>query len=114
MTKREYTAAEFETAMRAIRKPGGNIPKFLRAHYDAPGRTLTTIQLKEAAGYRHHGVINLHYGTLAKRIGRALGNPTVDVSGLVTFQPPEKYSDGLWRLVMSADFARALQRAGWI
>jgi|HubBroStandDraft_6_1064221.scaffolds.fasta_scaffold289582_2 hypothetical protein len=72
------TAIEFEKALMKVKKPGGEQPKFLRAHAQAKGRALTMRRLSEKAGYRTWRGMNLQYGLLAKKIGKLpeLGVPT--------------------------------------
>lgn len=40
----------------------------LKAHYHAPGRTMTATQLSKAGGYKNWSSANLHYGLLGKRL----------------------------------------------
>lgn len=108
------TEDEFFAALNRIALPGGSQRKFLRAHRDAPGRAATAKRLAEAAGYKDHRGVNLHYGRLAKRIGRELGRSEARLSLLVDFAPPRSLTNREWVLVMHPQFAKALKRARWV
>ena len=45
----------------------------LRAHYAAPDHTTTWEALAKAVGYVRGAAVNMQYGTLAKRVARAMG-----------------------------------------
>lgn len=114
MTDSEPSTADFERAMRAIRKPGGQIPKFLRAHFDAHERPLSIAQLNRSANYRAPRAINRVYSQLARRIGVALGKPKEKLSLLTVGVPAPKGSGSDWFLVMKPEFATAVKNVGWI
>ena len=85
MSKRKrpqvITAAQFLEAMSHLKRPSESIRKMLRAHLNSKGRVSTMTLLAEAAGYTSFSPANLHYGTLARRIGKhlAISEPTVRV-----------------------------------
>jgi hypothetical protein len=80
--------------------------------------------LAEAAGYASFSPANLHYGGLARRIGRhlAISEPTVRVptaadaylSLIGDFIPPEAVTNAHWLLVMKPEFAEALLASHWL
>lgn len=116
---REISVAEFTKALAAIGKPGGKQLKFLKKHASAPGRALNMASIARAAGYADHRGGNLQYGRLGARIGEALGRSDRRIGHLVEFVAPkgrsrEHISNEEWILVMRANFAKALERAGWI
>jgi hypothetical protein len=112
---REITSREFKRALAQI-TPTDKQRKFLQAHYRAVGRVATTTNLKDAAGYKSHGAVNLHYGGLAKRIAKILKRsaPPVRLDLLVKFVPRKKLSNEHWILHMRPAFARALRSANWV
>jgi hypothetical protein len=125
-SKRAQTisADKFLEAMSHLKRPGDSICKLLRAHLKSKGRVSTMTLLAEAAGYASFSPANLHYGGLARRIGRhlAISEPTVTVpstsdaylSLLVDFIRPEAVTNVHWLLVMKPEFAEALQASHWI
>ncbi|HUR53716.1 MAG TPA: hypothetical protein VMZ71_06275, partial [Gemmataceae bacterium] len=57
------TAAEYVEALNAITLSAAQ-RKMLMFHYRAHNRTVTYMELAEAAGYDSYGAANLHYGRL--------------------------------------------------
>jgi hypothetical protein len=118
------TAAQFLEAMSHLKRPGESIRKLLRAHVNSKGRVSTMTLLAEAAGYASFSPANLHYGALARRIGKhlAISEPSVRVptasdaylSLLGDFIPPEEVTNAHWLLVMKPEFAEALLASGWL
>ncbi len=128
MSKRKrpqvITAAQFLEAMSHLKRPSESIRKMLRAHLNSKGRVSTMTLLAEAAGYTSFSPANLHYGTLARRIGKhlAISEPTVRVptasdaylSLIGDFIPPEEVTNAHWLLVMKPAFAEALLASRWL
>jgi len=118
------SAAQFLEAMSHLKRPSESIRKMLRAHLNSKGRVSTMTLLAEAAGYTSFSPANLHYGGLARRIGRhlAISEPTLRVptasdaylSLLGDFLPPEAVTNAHWLLVMKPEFAEALEASNWI
>jgi hypothetical protein len=118
------SAAQFMEAMSHLKRPGESVRKLLRAHLNSKGRVSTMTLLAEAAGYSSFSPANLHYGGLARRIGRhlAISEPSVRVpiasdaylSLIVDFIRPEAVTNAHWLLVMKPEFAQALQSSRWI
>jgi hypothetical protein len=118
------SAAQFLEAMSHLKRPGDSVRKLLRAHLNSKGRVSTMTLLAEAAGYASFSPANLHYGGLARRIGKhlAISEPTVRVptasdaylSLIVDFIRPEAVTNVHWLLVMKPEFAEALQGSHWI
>jgi len=110
--------------MRDMKKPSAPIVRMLKAHYNSPGRVSTMSLLAEAARYTSFSPANLHYGGLARRIGKhlAIAEPTLKLptesdaylSLLGDFIPPGKLTNTQWLLVMKPEFAEALQHVRWI
>ncbi|GAB4129005.1 MAG: HNH endonuclease [Thermogutta sp.] len=88
-------------------------------HYQAPDRTVTATQLAEWAKLPSHGIVNLRYGRLGRKLCRQLGiEPEL--------RPKDKYlywsvwSRGwkdtqghfLWQMLPQA--AAALEQLGWV
>jgi hypothetical protein len=118
------TAAQFLEAMSHLKRPSDSVRKLLRAHLNSKGRVTTMTLLAEAAGYTNFSPANLHYGGLARRIGKhlAISEPSVRVptaadaylSLIGDFIPPEEVTNAHWLLVMKPEFAEALRASGWI
>lgn len=106
--------AEFERALARIKRPGGRVIDFLRVHVRAPGRALTASLLAEAVGYPNHNAVNLQYGNLAARIGRAAGHQGANLFLLVEFAKPTSITNRQRVLIMRPAFAAALRGSGWL
>jgi hypothetical protein len=121
---KSISAVQFLEAMSHLKRPSDSVCKLLRAHFNSKGRVSTMTLLAEAAGYASFSPANLHYGGLARRIGRhlAISEPSVRVptaadaylSLIGDFIPPEEVTNTHWLLVMKPAFADALQASGWI
>lgn len=118
------TAEQFLEAMSHLKRPGENVRKMLRAHFNSKGRVSTMTLLAQAAGYASFSPANLHYGALARRIGKhlAISEPSVRMptaadaylSLIGDFIPPEEVTNTHWLLVMKPEFAEALQASHWL
>jgi hypothetical protein len=108
------TVAEYERALRKIKRPGGRQPRFLQAHYDAPGMALTMTRLADAASYRSYDGVNLRYGILANSIGRALGLRKPHIGVVAELIRPKSVSNAEWILILKPNLAAAMKRVGWV
>ncbi|MES2392587.1 MAG: hypothetical protein V4555_13160 [Acidobacteriota bacterium] len=118
------TTAQFVSVLADMKKPGPSIRKLLKAHYNAKGRVSTMSLLAHAAGFTSFSPANLHYGDLAKRIGKhlAITEPSLQLparadaylSLLVDFIRPEAVTNVHWLLVMKPEFAEALKQSRWL
>ena len=84
------TAKEFAEALTAI-KPSDAHWDMLKAHYNAPGKKLTSTQLATVAGYEHLSVANMQYGVLGHKL-----------SDYLDYEPLGKYKNGdpLWITIL--------------
>ena len=84
------TAMEFADALTAI-KPSDAHWVMLKAHYNAPGKKLTSAQLAKVAGYEHLSVANMQYGVLGHKL-----------SDYLNYEPLGKYKNGdpLWITIL--------------
>src|SRR5262249_34722857 len=83
----------------------------LQTHYHSPGRTITASQMARQLAFGGFGAANLHYGALAKRIGKLLGlKPALSLYVLATFDWPEGECD--W--IMRPQVAEALAMLRWV
>jgi hypothetical protein len=126
MSKRSQviSAAQFVEAMSHLKRPSLSVRKLLRAHLNSKGRVSTMTLLAEAAGYTSFSPANLHYGGLARRIGKhlAISEPSLRVpaasdaylSLLGDFIRPEEVTNAHWLLVMKPEFAEALSASHWL
>jgi hypothetical protein len=118
------SAAQFTEAMSHLKRPGESVRKLLRAHCNSKGRVSTMTLLAEAAGYTSFSPANLHYGALARRIGKhlAISEPSLRIptasdaylSLIGDFIQPETVTNAHWLLVMKPEFADALLASHWI
>ena len=111
---RRVSEKQFLSALQALGRPGGRQLDFLQAHYHATGRAATATQLATAASYKKWHTLNLHYGTLGKRIAKQLGHPSEHLGILVDFSGPGSLTNEHWVLFMKPEFASALVKAGWV
>jgi hypothetical protein len=114
MATRPVSKTAFKRALELIGKPGGRQLKFLQAHYSSPGRASTATNLAWAAGYKNFNALNLQYGTLARRIGEALGVSGATLGLLLEFNEPFSITNEHWILSMRPEFADALREVGWV
>lgn len=93
------TADEFTEALNHLNLPSGHWD-MLKAHYRAPQRKLTSLQLAEAAGYKHFSAANSQYGTLGRKIAEFLG-----------VVPEGTYSNGepLWITILTKANSEAIE-----
>lgn len=116
---KQLSRREFTKALKSMPLPGAKIRKFLAIHAAASGRAATMTKLAQAVGYAGFQGMNLQYGLLASRIGRAAGLRKADLDLLVEFIVPKSLSDdnvsnSEWVLIMREEFAKALKDAGWV
>jgi len=85
--------------------------RMLRAQYEARDRTVSTPQMAQAVGAASHGVVNLHYGLLARRICSELGeSPKADKNGKIYwFEALSKFHQEGFLWEMNPNFAKALE-----
>jgi hypothetical protein len=121
---KEITAEQFLEAMSHLKRPSLSVRKLLRAHLNSKGRVSTMTLLAEAAGYASFSPANLHYGGLARRIGKhlSISEPSVRIptasdaylSLLGDFIRPEEVTNAHWLLVMKPAFVEALEASHWL
>jgi hypothetical protein len=70
--------------------------------------------LARAAGYKSYDGINLQYGLMAQRIGKAMGRRDIDITLLVEGVRPRRVSNSEWLLAIRPEFAKALKHVGWV
>jgi hypothetical protein len=109
----QITAKQFQEAFQKVRpRLGDHHLAMLQAHYSAPKRRLTAIQMAHELGYQGYRPANRHYGTLAVRLCEELGYPedSIPLALLVSFIKPS----GHWLWVMRPQVAHALEELGWV
>ena len=88
----------------------------LKAHFDAPNRSITYTQLAEAAGYQDYEVANRQYGQLGRDLGEAVDFTFADSET----RPGKKfysssigmrnsYTTGEFQLVMHHELSKAIE-----
>lgn len=88
----------------------------LKAHFEAPNRSITYTQLAESAGYDDYAVANAQYGKLGRAIGEAVNftfaepdtRPGEKFYGSAIGMP-NPYTTGEFQLVMHHELAKAIQ-----
>src|SRR5689334_9488306 len=102
--------------MQAIKQEmAKNSKAMLRAHYNAPDRTLTATELARAMKYSNYKAANMQYGKLGFLIAEELGVKLVHgVTSLVKFVPPGEEGNPHWLWIMWPPVAEALERLGWL
>jgi hypothetical protein len=109
------TVREFTEALRSTNRPGGRALEMLRTHAAARARLMTATTLADRVGYDGYRAVNLQYGLLAARLGKALPRRSCErLATLVEFVPPNTQTNGHWQMRMKEAFAVARVRAGWI
>src|SRR4051794_14331963 len=86
------TADDFAVVFRELSGTRDHYLRMLRFHYEAPGCDCTFQKLAEDMGYKSYDAINLHYGTFAWSVGRALGMTDPRPDGTVMMRPTRKES----------------------
>jgi hypothetical protein len=109
------TKDQFKHALLAIRPIADHHMALLKAHYRAPGHTMTASQLAEALDYANYNAVNLHYGKLADLICDAIGvSPEgARLNILVTVYKPNDQPQEHWRLVLRPQVVEALRELNW-
>lgn len=68
-------------------------------------------QLSKMVGYKNFNAANLHYGTLARIVGEAMGLSEPDsgcwLSIFVDFVAPQETESGYWELHLKSEIAEA-------
>ena len=86
--------------------------EMLRAHERAADMTVTTADLATEVGLPDYKSVNLRYGAYAKALCKELGiTPKHQFAILATFEEPD---DGLARLKMLPQVAKAMRAIGWL
>lgn len=90
--------------------------QMLKAHYEAPNRSITYTQLAAAAGYDDYAVANSQYGKLGRVLGEEVGFQFADSdtrSGEKFYSSsigmPNAYSTGDFQLVMHHELSKAIE-----
>lgn len=107
-------AADYKNALQSVPMTVGQLA-MLKAHFEAPNRSITYTQLANAAGFDGHVAANSQYGKLARMIGEVVGFDFVDAdlrpgekfySSAIGF--PNPYTEGDFQLVMHHELAKAI------
>ena len=105
------SAEEFCHALMALQPLPKSYHNILSQHYHAPNRDITATKLSQALGYQKFIAANLHYGTLARKIGDKVNiHPDMALNLLVTFER----INGEWHWQMRPELATALEHLGWV
>ena len=106
------TTAEFKRALLALRPIAPHHLQMLRAHYRAPGHTLTASQIAAAVDYQDYHGVNLHYGKFAGALCEQLGRPH-EFSIILDSALPGDEPPGHLELVMRRELVEALDDLCW-
>ena len=111
------TSTEYQKALAQI-EVSENQRAMLKAHYEAPNRSITYTELADAVGYDGYTAANLHYGKLCIKLSAALEFTNwVDENGTEcpnsVVGQMNQYSSGDFQLVMHHELAKALHEIDW-
>ena len=113
------SAKEYESALKTISITDKQ-KLMLKAHFEAPNRSISYTQLAEAAGYEDYAVANRQYGQLGKDIGQEVGFQFADSESRPgekfyssAIGMPNSYTTGDFQLVMHHELAKAIAALGW-
>ena len=114
------TSPEYVAAFKNIQdRLGDGQRAMLKAHYNAPDRTMTATELATAAGYESYAAANLQYGFVGKWLHEELLCPLPkreDGTKIYTFALATGLDDGKaeteWRWVLKPEVASAMQELG--
>jgi hypothetical protein len=92
----------------------------LKAHFQAPNRSITYTELAASAGYDDYVVANRQYGQLGRDLGEAVGFQFVDAETRPgdkfyssSIGMPNAYTTGDFQLVMHHELAKAVEALHW-
>lgn len=109
------TASEYQNALNTISITDKQ-KLMLKAHFEAPNRSITYTQLARAAGYEDHAVANRQYGQLGKDLGIAVGFKFADSENRPgekfyssSIGMPNTYTTGDFQLVMHHELSKAIE-----
>jgi hypothetical protein len=114
------TSPEYVAAFKIIlnRLSDGQLA-MLKAHVNAPRRTLTATELAAAAGYEHYAAASLHYGLVGRWLSEELLYPLpqrADGTKIYTCALADGLDEGTtesqWHWVMKPEVAAALESLG--
>jgi hypothetical protein len=115
VTSPEYVAA-FKSILNRL---NDGQRAMLKAHVNAPRRTMTATELATAAGYEHYAAVGLHYGLVGRWLSEELLCPLpqrADGTKIYTCAladgPDNGKSEGEWQWVMKPEVAAALESLG--
>lgn len=113
------SAETYKKALSEIRINDAQLA-MLKAHFEAPNRSITYTQLATAAGYNDHAVANRQYGQLGRDVGEAVGFQFADSESRPgekfyssSLGMPNSYTAGDFQLVMHHELAKAIETLNW-
>jgi len=92
----------------------------LKAHFNAPGKTITATKLAEAAGYKNYNAANMQYGYVGKYLHEEIFVPLkkrkdgtdIFTSALATGEANETTPEKQWKWTMKTEVADAIASLG--
>jgi hypothetical protein len=112
------TASDYQNALERVEVTFAQ-RAMLKAHYDAPNRSITYTQLAKAAGFDTYDGANAQYGKLGRKLGEAIGFEFVDSDTRLgekfyssALGIPNPYPEGHFQLVMHHELAKAIASLG--
>jgi len=84
----------------------------LKAHYNAPDRSMTATQLAHAANYDHWGLTNLHYGTLGQMLCDELNLKLDPATRAIATEKENGTDKGEWLWIIRPEVAEAVKFLG--
>lgn len=118
-SSREFAevVVNYSKALRAIElRIPAKVKSILVAHFYAPDRRLSVLEMAQIAGYKGSRAGSLQYGLLAGRLSEVLGeeSPGVDKISIIGQWDPTPDARGHGGWVMYEELAAALEDVGWV
>ncbi len=115
VTMNVISSEKYENALKQI-SISDKQKLMLKAHYEAPNRSITYTQLAQAAGYDDYAVANRLYGQLGRDLGEAVSFQFADAETRPgekfyssSIGMPNAYTTGEFQLVMHHELSKAIQ-----
>jgi hypothetical protein len=113
----EPTVDEYEHGLVSMARAGfpPHQLAMLRAHYEAPGHTITATKIADEVHYRGWRGVNLHYGKFTYTLAEHMKRPASEAKdlALILAGPSVPGPDGQLELVLRPELALALDRLCW-
>lgn len=111
------TADDFHAGLILMAKAGfpPHQLAMLRAHYEAPGHTITATKIADEVEYKGWRGVNLHYGKFCYSLAERMQRPPAEAKdlALILASTPKAGPNGQLDLVLRPELVTALDRLCW-